>query len=108
MNRRTNGKNIKVSKKNKWQYNWQFVTFISKCRFKVFKNPETQNIVRHAIYEIADQLGIEIKEFCFGDDYTHIHMEIDIPNNYSVSHIIQALKSHSSSKVFQEMPNYKL
>ena len=107
MNRGTNGKNIKVSK-NKWQYNWQFVTFISKCRFKVFKNPKTQKIVATAFQETEIQYKIRIKEFSFGEDYAHVHMEIDIPNKYSVSRIVQALKSHSSSKVFQEMPNYKL
>ena len=108
MDRGTNGKNINVPAKSEWQYNWQFVTFVAKYRFKVFKNPKTQDVVRNAIQEIAGQLGVGIREFCFGDDYSHIHMEIDVPNKHSVSHVIQALKSHSASKVFQEMPNYKL
>lgn len=50
---------------------------------------------------------IRIKEFSSGDDYAHVHMEVNIPNTLSIVQVIQILKSHSASKVFQEMPNYR-
>ena len=79
---------------------------VSKCRFKVFKNPKTQKVVADAFKEVEMQYKIRIKEFSFGDDYAHVHMEVDVPNKLSVSRVIQILKSHSASKIFAEMPNF--
>ena len=42
-----------------------------------------------------------------GDDYAHIHMEVNVPNTLSISQVIQILKSHSASKIFGEMPNFR-
>ena len=81
---------------------------VSKYRFKVFKNPKTQKIVTDAFREAEMQYGIRIKEFSFGDDYAHVHMEVNVPNTLSIVQVIQILKSHSASKVFAEMPNYNL
>lgn len=33
-------------------------------------------------------------------------MELDIPNTLSMSQVVQILKSHSASRVFQEIPNF--
>ena len=52
------------------------------------------------------RFNIKIKEFAFGDDYAHVHMEINVPRNLSMQQVEQILKSHSASKVFKEMPNY--
>jgi REP element-mobilizing transposase RayT len=81
---------------------------VSKYRFKVFKNPKTQKIVADEFRETEMRYGIRIKEFSFGDEYAHIHMEVNVPNTLSIVQVIQILKSHSASKVFAEMPDYHL
>lgn len=53
--------------------------------------------MRLGITEMYERLGIEIIVFSFGDTHDHIHMEINIPNKYSISKVAQALKSHSAS-----------
>ncbi len=52
------------------------------------------------------QYRIKIKEFSFGDDYAHVHREVNVPNNLSIEQVVQILKSHSASKIFAEMPNF--
>ena len=96
-------KNKKVSD---FQYNFAHIVLVSKYRFKVFKNPATQKIVADAFREIEIQYSIRIKELSFGEDYAHIHMEVNVPNTLSIVQVIQILKSHSASKVFKEMPNF--
>ncbi|EQD65207.1 transposase IS200-family protein, partial [mine drainage metagenome] len=71
-----------------------------------FKNPKTQKVVADAFHETEMQYGIRIKEFSFGDDYAHVHMEVNVPNRLSMEQVVQILKSHSASKVFTEMPNF--
>ncbi len=90
------------------KYNLQHIVFVSKCLFNVFKKPKTQNIIKTAIYQIAAAYKIEIKEFAFGEDFAHIHMEINIPNTLSVAKIVQILKSYSSCVVFQSIPKFML
>ena len=51
---------------------------------------------------MCERLGVEIIEFSFGDTYDHIHIEVNIPNKYSVSQTVQALKSHSASVAFRD------
>jgi len=89
-----------------FQYNFEHIVLVSKYRFKVFKNPKTQKVVADAFQEVEMQYKIKIREFAFGDDYAHVHMEVNVPNNLSMEQVIQILKSHSASKVFKEMPNY--
>ncbi len=90
------------------KYNLQHIVFVSKYRYKVFKNPKTQQIIKTSLYEVASKYKIEIKEFAFGEDFAHIHMEINVPNTLSIAKVIQILKSYSSRVLFQSMPNYKL
>lgn len=97
------GKNIKELD---WVYNFQHIVLVSKYRFKVFKNPKIQKVVADAFREVETQFNIKIKEFAFGDDYAHIHMEVNVPANLSMQQVRQILKSHSASKVFKEMPNF--
>jgi REP element-mobilizing transposase RayT len=102
------GKNIKgVDKELGWQYNWEHVVFVTKQRKKNFKKEYNREVVRAAIAEAAAKFGIEIKEFSFGDDFAHVHMELDIPNTLSVIQVIQILKSHSASVIFQKIPNFR-
>ena len=53
---------------------------------------------------MCERLGVEIIEFSFGDDFAHIHLEVNIPNKFSVSQTVQALKSHSASVAFHNAP----
>ena len=96
----------KNKKESVWVYNFQHVVLVSKYRFKVFKNPTTQKIIVEAFREVEAQFNIRIKEFSFGDDFAHVHMEINVPRNLSMQQVEQILKSHSASKVFKEMPNF--
>ncbi len=96
-----NNKNV-----SKFQYNFQHIVLVSKYRFRVFKNPKTQKIVATAFQETEIQYKIRIKEFSFGEDYAHVHMEVNVPSTLSIKQVIQILKSHSASKIFAEMPNF--
>ncbi|MCL4365269.1 MAG: IS200/IS605 family transposase [Candidatus Marsarchaeota archaeon] len=89
-----------------FQYNFEHIVLVSKYRFKVFKNSKTQKVVADAFRETEMQYKIKIKEFSFGDDYAHVHMEVNVPNNLSMEQVVQILKSHSASKIFKEMPNF--
>ena len=90
------------------QYNWQHMIFVTKYRYKMFRNPKTIEIIRNALYEEAEKFQITVKELSFGEDFAHVHMEIDIPNTLSVSKVAQLLKGYSSYVVFKEMPNHRL
>jgi len=79
---------------------------VSKYQFRVFKNPKTQKIVATAFQETEIQYKIRIKEFSFGEDYAHVHMEVNVQSTLSIKQVIQILKSHSASKIFTEMPNF--
>lgn len=74
----------------------------------MFRNPKTCKIVRDAMYDSAKRHGIGIKEFAIGDDHAHVHLEIDIPVDMSVSKAVQLLKGYSSYVVFREMPRHRL
>jgi REP element-mobilizing transposase RayT len=99
-------KNINGLEKH-WQYNWEHIVFVTKQRKKNFRKEYTRNVTRQAIEEIAAKYGIRIKEFAFGDDFAHVHMELDIPNTLSVIQVIQILKSHSASVIFQKIPGFR-
>ena len=98
-----NARNKEVSD---FRYNFQHLVFVPKYRFKVFKNPKTQRVVVDAFREVEAEYNIQIKELAFGDDYAHIHMEVNVPSKLSMEQVVQLFKSHSSSKVFAEMPNF--
>ena len=80
--------------------------FVSKCRFKVFKNSKTQKVVVDAFKEVEMRYKIRIREFFFSDDYAHVHTEVNVLNKLSVAQVIQILKSHSAPKVFAELLNF--
>ena len=66
--------NVKNKKGSGWVYNFQHIVLVSKCRFKVFKNPRTQKIVADAFREVETRFNIKIEELAFGEDYAHVHM----------------------------------
>ncbi|MCL5099849.1 MAG: IS200/IS605 family transposase [Candidatus Marsarchaeota archaeon] len=100
-----NYKNKNVGERE-WQYNWQHVVFVTNKSRKNFKKEYNRNVARFAIEEAARAYSIGIKEFSFGDDYAHVHMEISVPNTLSMSQVVQILKSHSASVIFQKIPNF--
>jgi len=69
---------IQANNKNAsdFQYNFKHIVLVSKYRFKVFKNRRMQ--------KVEMQYKIKIREFTFGDDYAHVHMEVNVPNNLSM------------------------
>ena len=91
-----------------YQYNWHHIVFVSKYRYKMFKNSKTIEIIRNALYDVAERYGVVIKEISFGEDFAHVHMEISIPNTMSISYAVQLLKGYSSYTVFKEMPRHRL
>lgn len=99
-------KNIKGTKFD-WQYNWSHIVFVTKKRKKNFRKEYNRIVVRTAIEEAAARFGIGIKEFSFGDDFAHVHMELNIPNTLTMCQVVQILKSHSASAVFQRIPNFR-
>ena len=88
-------------------FNWQHLVFISKCRYRVFRKEYTREVVREAIYEIARMNRIEIREFAFGEDFAHIHLEINMPNTITIAKVVQILKSYSAYKIFSKIPNFR-
>ena len=90
------------------RYNWQHLVFVSKYRYRMFKNPKTCKIIHDAIYDSAQRHGIGVKEFAVGEDFEHVHLEIDVPNTMSVATAVQLLKGYSAYVVFKEIPNHRL
>jgi REP element-mobilizing transposase RayT len=89
-----------------WRYNWQHVTFVTAQRKRNFKKEYNRTVTRHAIEEAAVRFGIGIREFGFGPDYAHVHMELSVPDNLSMNQTKQILKSHSASVIFREIPGF--
>ena len=97
-----NSKSIKTDAR----YNWQHMYFVSKKRYKVFKKEKTRKVCIQAFEESAERFGFYIRELGFGEDFAHAHMIVDVPSHLSIKQTIQIFKSHSSSKIFSEIPNF--
>ena len=88
-------------------YNYQHFVFTTKYRNGVFDNKNIIEIAREAFYNAAARHHIKIKVLSFGDDYAHVHMEVDIPNTMTVSYAAQMLKGYSSWALFKEIPSLR-
>ena len=88
------------------RYNWQHLYFVSKKRYKVFRKEKTREVCRKAFYESAERFGFIIRELGFGEEFSHVHMIVNVPSELSVKQTLQIFKSHSSSRVFTEIPNF--
>ncbi len=109
MNNVNHAKNIKpLVNEVGHQYNWHHIVFVTKYRYKMSKNPKTIEIIRNALYDVAERYGVVIKEMSFGEDFAHVHMEVSIPNTMSISYAVQLLKGYSSYTLFKEMPRHRL
>jgi len=51
--------------------------------------------------------GFTIRELGFGEDYAHVHFIVNVPFKYSIEDTLEILKSHTSSRIFQEIPNFE-
>lgn len=71
------------------------IVFIPRYRGKVLDSIHTKQELKRMFKFIAKWKGLEIKAWHIGDE--HIHLYLIIPPKYSVSYIIQILKSKSSS-----------
>ena len=73
------------------------MVFVSKCRYKVFRNEFTKKTCECAFHEVAEKYGIEIKELEFQLD--HVHLMVHIPAKLSVSYTVQLLKGISARRI---------
>jgi putative transposase len=81
------------------------LVFVSKCRFKVFKNEKTLNACKEAFKEVEVNHGIVLEEVSFPEN--HVHSFANIPSNLSIQKAIQLLKGVSARRIFQAVPNLK-
>ena len=89
------------------RYNWQHLYFVSKKRYAVFRREITREICIKAFKEVEKQFGFKIRELGFGEDFAHVHLIVNVPSNFSVQQTLQIFKSHSASKIFEEIPNFQ-
>lgn len=82
------------------------LVFVSKCRFKVFRNESTTSICKTAFHEVEENYGIHFEELNFADN--HVHSLVLLPSDVSVEKAIQLLKGVSARRVFQNSPNLRL
>lgn len=61
-------------------YNFQHLVFTTKYRNQVFDNGNIIEIATEAFYHAAAVHHIEIKVLSFGEDYAHVHMEVNVPS----------------------------
>ena len=90
------------------KYNFQHFVFVTKYRYKMFRNPKAIGAIKKAFYDAAERHKLSIKELSFGEDFAHVHMEVSVPINMTVAKAAQLLKGYSSYMVFKEIPNHRL
>lgn len=88
-------------------YNFQHLVFTTKYGNPVFDNKNIIEIAREAFYNAAARHHIKIKVLSFGDNFAHVHIEVDIPNTITVSDAVRYLKGYSSWALFKEIPTLR-
>ena len=88
-------------------YNYQHFVLTTKYRNKVFNNANVIAVAKEALYHAAANHHIEIKVLSFGEDYAHVHVEVNIPNTMTVAYAAQMLKGYSSWALFKEIPSLR-
>jgi len=88
-------------------YNFQHFVFTTKYRNAVFNDAEVIRVARDSIYYKATESGIEIKALSFGDDYAHIHLEVNIPNTMAVAEAARQLKGVSAHELLKQIPRLR-
>ena len=75
------------------RYNWQHVMLRTKYNYRLFKNQKTLDNIKRAFAEVEQMFGFRIRELGFGEDFSHLHMVVELPAKYSMSQAIQILKT---------------
>ena len=88
-------------------YSYHHLIFVTKKRYKLFKNPHTREVCQKAFKEIEERYGFKIKVGVFSEEGNHWHGEVDVPSKFSIMQTTQIFKSHSASKIFEEIPNLR-
>ena len=88
-------------------YNYQHFVFTTKYRNKVFNDAETIKVAREAFYLEAIDYGMEIKVLSFGDDFAHIHMEVNVPTTMTVADAVQKLKGFAAHELLKKIPRLR-
>lgn len=84
--------------------NWVRFMFTSKCRYEVFRKQKAINACTAGFREL-EPFGFRFGVVGFGG--CHVHLSVDIPKRYSAEDAETMLKSHSSRRIFAEMPNFR-
>ncbi len=85
--------------------NLYHLVFVSKCRYKVFRNEYTKKICMDSFHAVEEKYGIKIEELEFQEN--HVHLMVHIPAKLSVSYAVQLLKGTSAKRIFDASPNLK-
>jgi len=88
-------------------YNYQHIILTTKYRNKVFNDAETIKVAREALYFKAIECGIEIKVMSFGDDFAHIHMEVNVPSTMTIAEVLRLLKGYSAHELLGKIPRLR-
>jgi putative transposase len=86
------------------QSTYHFI-WCTKCRYKTLRSAYVKSLCTLFIKETAKRHGIEIREIVVDDD--HVHTEVDIPPEMSVSKAFQILKGTTSYLLFRAFPNFR-
>lgn len=97
--------------KNKWnghnrhktllQYH---IIFVCKYRKKLLVNSQISDYIKHLSFEICHKHNILIKEM--ETDKDHIHYMIEAEPSYSVSKIVNLLKSYTTFHIWDKYSDY--
>ena len=84
--------------------NWVEFVFVAKNRYNVFGKQSAIDICTTALKEL-ERFGFKFGNMGYGG--THVHFSADIPKRYSVTIAEIMLKSHSSKKIFEQIPGFR-
>ena len=51
----------------------------------MFRNPKAIGVIKKAFYDAAERHKLSIKGLSFGEDFAHVHMEVNVPINMTVA-----------------------
>ena len=100
----SNLNSVSCKKRVDTRSNWIMFMFASKCRFKVFRKQSSINVCKEGFLEL-ERFGFEFAKFGFAG--THVHLAVNVPEQYSVRTAKTMLKSWSSKRVFRDKQNFE-
>jgi len=84
--------------------NWMMFMFVSKCRYNVFRKQSGINACKNGFLEL-ERFGFRFAKFGFAG--THLHLAVDVPEQYSIRVAKGMLKLWSAKNIFKEKPNFR-